>query len=998
MESRRDVIPSYETRQKAQVGGEPLADEEQAANPNPTSFKWREPNPIGENLGRDSQIWEIYVEETDRSDKELVKEWNDSLDVLLIFVSAALFSAITTALVIESSHQLQPDPSESSAQTLLDISRTLVAISNGQPVDQSSLVDSSSSEFSPSRTSVAVNALWFLSLGLSVAVSLLAMLSKSWCIAFMSKRTGPKYEQGRRRQLKWAGIERWGMQSVFVYLPALMHMALLLFAIGLAIYLWDTNKSIACPVIALVVVSASVYTAATLLPLIYDDCPYSTPLSKPLKYALNVTKEKIVPVVSANTPGFITHLVGRLKMGLWKAYCVFRLNRPDLEVGPNYLDHSKPTRDVEYDGQLAQNQPDDIPMDSVTSYMLVWLIENCEDQRLVNITLQTLAGACRGLPRTPLVEHHVVEQIIRNIDGCFAHDPNVGIPELKSSSSVSAVLLYARALSWILASDAEYGFWFDGWAVLSSRRTEAFTRPKSNEALANFYKKFINVFFYAGFAMGHPDPKTNPDIIAAFISMVAPATHHYDRLAVTFGSKPSGEFIVNDWYDMKGLVTGSLERVVCQTLKLKAEALLALLEAVPHCMIGDLSFPIIKLDENICGCAMSLVQLIWSPSCASIEHRHAIGLALTVFAILSHPYPGWKRQLNDPSEFHARAAEVYGYHKTHRYEHSKSLVVFGLLGLLRLEDSRFTKNDMNVIGEALKRFGSIAHLRTGVHTLPNTFHLGQMAIEYTSNCILQALVQPLEADTFSAKVLLDLSTAVSISKYWSDRLKLQSNALNAVTSTHSRHFYIEALGVYLYNRAIEVKDIQKAFGEHPDPTLIDELVSLSLGEHDVYAAPAAMYIIWEWIRPVKVDDDSDQENIGAASLELLLNAEALPDELRDRLASQPRGQWLCVFADMWYPLLEEMSRWDTTERALDEVRILDEISRDLDVISGWEEKIDRLRQKSADIGRIQLQPAQTTRFAKTRQNLGPVLQPVSKRAAVARATLPDRRCNGCSWL
>ncbi|KAG9121855.1 hypothetical protein FRC07_002019, partial [Ceratobasidium sp. 392] len=47
-----------------------------------TGFK-RRYQPLGAELDKDAQVWEIYVDETDRSDRELVKGWNDSLDVLL---------------------------------------------------------------------------------------------------------------------------------------------------------------------------------------------------------------------------------------------------------------------------------------------------------------------------------------------------------------------------------------------------------------------------------------------------------------------------------------------------------------------------------------------------------------------------------------------------------------------------------------------------------------------------------------------------------------------------------------------------------------------------------------------------------------------------------------------------------------------------------------------------------------------------------------------------
>ncbi|KAG8793898.1 hypothetical protein FRC12_001200 [Ceratobasidium sp. 428] len=227
----------------------------------PAGFKPRIPA-IGAELDKDAQVWEVYVDETDRSDKELVKSWNDSLDVLLIFVSRYNSDAdysetyqlnpsggaflghhycvggrstyverapngiSTHRLVIESSKRLQQDPTETSAQTLQAMSQILIAISNGQSANDFTSSTASPSRFSPPPSGVLVNALWYLSLTLSVAVSLVAMVSKSWCNAFMSNRFGPKYEQGRRRQEKWNAIEAWGMQNVFVYLPILMHLAL----------------------------------------------------------------------------------------------------------------------------------------------------------------------------------------------------------------------------------------------------------------------------------------------------------------------------------------------------------------------------------------------------------------------------------------------------------------------------------------------------------------------------------------------------------------------------------------------------------------------------------------------------------------------------------------------------------------------------------------------------------------------------------------------------
>ncbi|CAE6478443.1 unnamed protein product, partial [Rhizoctonia solani] len=71
----------------------------------------------GKELDADAQVWKTYVRETDQVDGELVDGWNKSMDVILIF--AALFSAISTAFVIESYKNLKQDSADLSAQTLL---------------------------------------------------------------------------------------------------------------------------------------------------------------------------------------------------------------------------------------------------------------------------------------------------------------------------------------------------------------------------------------------------------------------------------------------------------------------------------------------------------------------------------------------------------------------------------------------------------------------------------------------------------------------------------------------------------------------------------------------------------------------------------------------------------------------------------------------------------------------------------------------------------------
>ncbi|CUA75344.1 hypothetical protein RSOLAG22IIIB_05848 [Rhizoctonia solani] len=214
----------------------------------PDPIQMMDPDEYGAELGKEARVWKVYVQETDKWDRELVDGWNKSLDVILVF--AALFSAVSTSFLIESSGMLKQDPNDVSAAALVTISQALLAIANNSSVDiiNSTLSPNVSSSFVPPQHAVVVNTIWFLSLSLSIATSLLAMLAKDWCHSFIANRTGHPWDQSLRRQRKWVMIERWKMQELITVLPSLIHLSLLLFAIGLCIYVWDLNMTAAIPV------------------------------------------------------------------------------------------------------------------------------------------------------------------------------------------------------------------------------------------------------------------------------------------------------------------------------------------------------------------------------------------------------------------------------------------------------------------------------------------------------------------------------------------------------------------------------------------------------------------------------------------------------------------------------------------------------------------------------------------------------------------------------
>ncbi|KZV86837.1 hypothetical protein EXIGLDRAFT_596576, partial [Exidia glandulosa HHB12029] len=124
--------------------------------------------------------WRIYRDECTKRDDHTIITWNDTLDVLLIF--AGLFSAVSTAFIIESYQTLQPDYTEYTARLLF----TLVTAQNGSG---NFVLPPASAFRSPdvvikSANSLWVNGLWFTSLVLALAVALYCILLKQYIASY----------------------------------------------------------------------------------------------------------------------------------------------------------------------------------------------------------------------------------------------------------------------------------------------------------------------------------------------------------------------------------------------------------------------------------------------------------------------------------------------------------------------------------------------------------------------------------------------------------------------------------------------------------------------------------------------------------------------------------------------------------------------------------------------------------------------------------------------
>ncbi|KAJ7046399.1 hypothetical protein C8F04DRAFT_1064159 [Mycena alexandri] len=217
-----------------------------------------------------SKVWAVYVSEAEKYDRSLVESWKSNMEGMLIF--AGLFSASLTAFIIESYKTLVPDSGDSTVQLLARISQQLSAAANG-----STFHVPPPTHFSPRTTSLVCNALWFISLGLSLACALIATLLEQWARDFLHKadmRSAPVI-RARIFSYLYYGLKRFNMHTVVDIIPLLLHTSLLFFFA----FLLPINPVVTYIAVGLLVVVVAAYSLLTVLPVWYLDCPYRTPLS-----------------------------------------------------------------------------------------------------------------------------------------------------------------------------------------------------------------------------------------------------------------------------------------------------------------------------------------------------------------------------------------------------------------------------------------------------------------------------------------------------------------------------------------------------------------------------------------------------------------------------------------------------------------------------------------------------------------------------------------------
>jgi hypothetical protein len=188
---------------------------------------------------------------------------------------AGLFAAFLSAFLIELLGRLEEDPNEITRDIL--IHQTLM-------MRNTSLGPYEPSTFSPPGHIVAVNALFYASLTLMLLAAFIAMLIKNWVREFDRGLRGMSISEQRAktREFRYQGLVHWKLSGMVAILPILIQLSLLLFFIGLALFLFQIDTLSSAIALAGLGIGSLFYAITTTISVVVTSSPFRSPLSRGL--------------------------------------------------------------------------------------------------------------------------------------------------------------------------------------------------------------------------------------------------------------------------------------------------------------------------------------------------------------------------------------------------------------------------------------------------------------------------------------------------------------------------------------------------------------------------------------------------------------------------------------------------------------------------------------------------------------------------------------------
>ncbi|KAI0250418.1 hypothetical protein BJV78DRAFT_559246 [Lactifluus subvellereus] len=224
-------------------------------------------------------LFHMYREMAEEQDNKMTERWQKDAEGIIIFTG--LFSAAVAALVAVTVGDLKPNSQDTSAFYIEKIYQLQVLADSNISLPSILSNPAQPSPFSPPKYAILVNSLWFLSLVISLTCAMMATLLQQWARRYL-RITQPSqcspHRRARTRAFFAHGVDKFHLSWMVEALPALIHLSLFLFFIGLLIYLFNVNYTVFRAVVWWVAVSAATYLITTVLPIFRLESPYYTPL------------------------------------------------------------------------------------------------------------------------------------------------------------------------------------------------------------------------------------------------------------------------------------------------------------------------------------------------------------------------------------------------------------------------------------------------------------------------------------------------------------------------------------------------------------------------------------------------------------------------------------------------------------------------------------------------------------------------------------------------
>ena len=200
-----------------------------------------------------------------------------------------MFSAVSSAFVIDIQSKLEPDPAGRSEAYLRAI---LLTLNRSVSPDENPAAPPA---WNGSPTEVVTTSnLLYASLLMSLLAAFVAMLGKQWLNRYLRRTGGSIVERCGDRQRKCDGLEKWPFHFFIESLPVILQIALLFLACGLSRYMWSINTSVARVVVSFTVLGILFYVGIVIAGTSSYECPFQTPVSITLRTLLYSKKTRKV--------------------------------------------------------------------------------------------------------------------------------------------------------------------------------------------------------------------------------------------------------------------------------------------------------------------------------------------------------------------------------------------------------------------------------------------------------------------------------------------------------------------------------------------------------------------------------------------------------------------------------------------------------------------------------------------------------------------------------